>query len=83
MDGSGVGRGGCALMRPVSSQGRALPLVWRVRQCPKGHGPEALPIALVELVRNLIPEGTKVVCLGDGEFDGVKRQEAMHEAGWR
>jgi hypothetical protein len=82
MDGSGVGRGCCALMMHVISQGRALPLAWRVRQCPKGHCPEDLHIALVALVLELIPEGTKVVFLGDGEFDGIKRQETMHEAGW-
>src|SRR5439155_1126663 len=63
-------------------QGRALPLVWRVRQCPKGHCPADLHIALVELVLELIPEGTKVVFLGDGEFDGIQLQETMHEAGW-
>jgi hypothetical protein len=82
MDGSGVGRGCCALMMPVSYQGRALPLAWRVRQCPKGHFPEDLHIAVVELVRELSPEGTKVVCLGDGEVDGRKLQETMNEAGW-
>jgi Transposase DDE domain len=82
MDGSGVGRGCCALMMHVIYQGRALPLAWRVRQCPKGHFPEDLHIALVELVSHLIPAGTKVVLLGDGEFDGIKLQETMHEAGW-
>jgi len=82
MDGSGVGRGCCALMMHVIYKGRALPLAWRVRQCPKGHFPEDLHIALVELVSHLIPEGTKVVFLGDGEFDGIKLQETMHEAGW-
>src|SRR5438093_12982223 len=82
IDGSGVGRGCCALMMHGIYKGRALPLTWRVRQCPKGHCPEDLHIALVELVRELIPEGTKVVCLGDGEFDGIKLQETMHEAGW-
>jgi hypothetical protein len=82
MDGSGVGRGCCALMMHVIYQGRALPLAWRVRQCPKGHFPEDLHIAVVELVRGLIPEGTKVVFLGDGEFDGIKLQETMNEAGW-
>ena len=82
MDGSGGGRGCCALMRHVIDQGRALPLAWRVRQCPKGHFPEDLHIALVELVSTLIPAGTKVVCLGEGEFDGITRQETMHEAGW-
>jgi Transposase DDE domain len=82
MDGSGVGRGCCALMIHVIYQGRALPLAWRVRQCPKGHFPEDLHIALVELVSTLIPEGTTVVCLGDGEFDGIQLQETMNEAGW-
>jgi hypothetical protein len=37
---------------------------------------------VVELVRELIPAGTQGVFLGDGEFDGIKLQETMHEAGW-
>src|SRR6516225_4736528 len=82
MDGSGVGRGCCALMMHVLYKGRALPLAWRVRQCPKGHFPEDLHIALVELVLELIPAGTKVVFLGDGEFDGTALQATLHEAGW-
>ena len=82
MDGSGVGRGCCALMMHVIYKGRALPLTWRVRQCPKGHCPEDLHIALVELVRTLIPEGTQVVFLGDGAFDGITLPETMKEAGW-
>src|SRR5712691_10638544 len=68
MDGSVVGRGCMALMLHVVYKGRALPLAWRVRQSPKGHCPEALHIEVVELMRQLIPEGTKVVFLGDGEF---------------
>ena len=82
MDGSGVGRGCCALMIHVIYKGRALPLAWVVRQCPKGHAPEALHIELVELVRELIPEGSKVVFLGDGEFDGTELQATLNEAGW-
>jgi len=82
MDGSGVGRGCSALMIHVIYKGRALPLAWVVRQCPKGHAPEALHIELVELVSTLIPEGTKVVFLGDGEFDGTDLQKTMNDAGW-
>src|SRR6476660_4052358 len=82
MDGSVVGRGCAALMLHVVYKGRALPLVWRVRQAPKGHFPEDLHIALVELVCEVIPEGTKVVFLGDGEFDGTALQATLHEAGW-
>ena len=50
MDGSVVGRGCLALMLHVVYKGRALPLAWRVRQSPKGHCPEDLHIAVVELI---------------------------------
>jgi hypothetical protein len=82
MDGSVVGRGCTALMIHVIYKGRALPLAWRVRQGPKGHFPEELHIALVELIRACLPEGTQVVLLGDGEFDGTTLQKTLNEAGW-
>lgn len=82
MDGSGIGRGCCALMIHVVYHGRALPLAWVVRQCPKGHAPESLHMELVELVSDLIPEGTQVVFLGDGEFDGTDLQDTMNNVGW-
>jgi Transposase DDE domain len=82
MDGSGVGRGCTALMIHVVYKGRALPLAWRVRQAPKGHFPEELHIALVELISGLIPAGTPVVLLGDGEFDGTRLQQRLQQAGW-
>ena len=82
MDGSGVGRGCTALMIHVIYKGRALPLAWRVRQGPKGHFPEALHIAVVELISTVVPEGAKVVLLGDGEFDGTALQATLNEAGW-
>jgi hypothetical protein len=82
MDGSGVGRGGTALMIHGVYKGRALPLAWRVRHAPKGHFPEALPIALVELISGLIPAGAQVVLLGDGECDGTRLQHTLQQAGW-
>jgi hypothetical protein len=82
MDGSVGGCGCTALMLHVVYKGRALPLAWRVRQGPKGHFPEELHIALVELVRACLPEGTQVVFLGDGEFDGTTLQATLNEAGW-
>jgi len=82
MDGSVAGRGCMALMIHVVYQGRALPLAWRVRQGPKGHFPEDLPIALVEVVSGLIPEGAQVVLLGDGAFDGTRLQQTVQDAGW-
>src|SRR5205823_13417233 len=82
MDGSGVGRGCTALMIHVVYKGRALPLAWRVRQAPKGHFPEELHNALVELIRGLIPAGGQVVLLGDGAFDGTRLQHTLQQAGW-
>ena len=82
MDGSGVGRGCPALMIHVVYTGRALPRAWRVRQAPKGHFPAELPIALVALISGLIPAGTQVVVLGDGECDGARLQQTLQQAGW-
>ena len=82
MDGSGVGRGCTALMIHVVYKGRALPLAWRVRHAPKGHFPEELHNALVELIRGLIPAGGQVVLLGDGAFDGTRLQHTLQQAGW-
>jgi len=82
MDGRVVGRGCTALMIHVIDKGRALPLAWRVRQGPKGPFPEALHLAVVERIRTVIPEGAKVVLLGDGEFEGTALQATLNEAGW-
>ena len=41
-----------------------------------------LPIAVVEVLREVVPAGAKVVFLGDGEFDGTALQATLHEAGW-
>jgi hypothetical protein len=81
-EGSVVGRGCVALMIHVLYKGRALPLAWRVRQGPKGHFPEALHIAVVELISEVVPEGATVVFLGDGEFDGTALQTTLNEVGW-
>src|SRR5262249_1060595 len=82
MDSSIVGRGCLALMLHVVYKGRALPLAWRVRHSPKGHCPEELHIAMVELMSAVIPEGAPVVFLGDGECDGTALQDTLSELGW-
>ena len=53
-----------------------------MRKTPKGHFPEELHIALVELISGLIPAGTQVVLLGDGEFDGTRLQQTLQAVGW-
>jgi len=82
MDGSVVGRGCLALMLHVVYKGRALPLAWRVRHAPKGHCPEELHSAMVELPSTVLPERAQVVFLGDGEFDGTALQATLSNMGW-
>jgi hypothetical protein len=53
-----------------------------VRRGPKGPLPEDLHIAVVALMREVIPEGATVVFLGDGECDGTALQATLHEGGW-
>jgi hypothetical protein len=82
MDGRGGGRGCTALLIHVVSQGRALPLAWRVRHAPKGPFPADLPIAWVERISGRLPAGTPVVWLGDGACDGARLQQTLPQAGW-
>ncbi len=83
IDGSEVGRGCLALMVSVIYKGRALPLGWIVVKGSKGHFPEETHIALVEQVAELVPEGTDVIFLGDGEFDGIALQQTVDDYGWQ
>ena len=82
IDGSVVGRGCVALMMHIVYKGRALPLVWQVRKGKKGHFPEAMHLALVEQLYDLIPTGARVVLLGDGEFDGTQLQQTVQDYHW-
>ncbi len=82
MDGSVVGRGCLARMCHGVYKGRALPLAWRVRHRPTGHGPATRHIALVALRRTVIPAGARVVFLGDGAFDGTALQDTLSKWGW-
>ncbi len=82
IDGSGVGRGCVTLMVSIVYQGRALPLMWVVRSGKKGHFPEALHVELIGRVAELIPVGSDVVCLGDGEFDGTGWLAQLEQLNW-
>ncbi|MBF0620788.1 MAG: IS4 family transposase [Magnetococcales bacterium] len=82
IDGSSVGRGNIALMANVIFKGRALPITWIVLKGKKGHLPEELHLRLMEQIQALIPSDTRVVILGDGEFDGVRLLETVSMMGW-
>jgi hypothetical protein len=83
MDGSPVGRGCRTLMLSVVFKNRALPLTWLVAEGNKGHFSEESHLILVEQVKEIIPEGTEIMFLGDGEFDGIDLQAKMESYGWK
>jgi hypothetical protein len=82
MDGSQVGQGGMALVLSVVYKGRALPLGWLVVKAKKGHLAEKYHIKLLKQVKPLIPEGSRVIFLGDGEFDGCRLLRRLDYYGW-
>ena len=82
IDGSTTGRGCVTLMVSVLYKGRSLPLLWVTRKGKKGHFPESMHIELIKAVKELIPIGADVVCLGDGEFDGAEWLNTLTGFGW-
>lgn len=83
IDGSILGNGCISLMVSVVFEGRALPVCWIVRKGKKGHFPEQMHVDLLKTLHQIVPEGVKVVILGDGEFDGCKVQKLCNDDfGW-
>ena len=82
IDGSVVGRGCMTLMVAVVYRNRALPIAWMVAKRRKGHFSEQIHLELIAQVQQLVPEGARVVLLGDGEFDGVDLQALVNQWKW-
>jgi hypothetical protein len=82
MDGSVVGRGCMTLMLSLVYKQRALPIAWIVAKRRNGHFPERIHIELITKVQRLVPDGARVVVLGDGELDGVDLQALVKGSGW-
>ena len=82
IDGSQIGAGAMALVISVVYRGRALPIGWLVVKAKKGHLAQALHIRLLKQVRPLVPAGSRVVFLGDGEFDGCRLLRRLAYYGW-
>jgi hypothetical protein len=83
LDGSAMGRQCVALVASVVYAGRALPVAWLVVKGKKGHLPQERHLELLEMVRKLVGGASRVVVLGDGEFDGTRLLEKITSLGWR
>jgi len=75
LDGSTVGRGCMTIMVCVVYRQRALPLAWLVYKGKKGHTTAKRHIEVLEKVVPLIPDGARVVLLGDAEYDTTAMQQ--------
>jgi hypothetical protein len=82
MDASETGRNCLTLMVSVIYKKRAIPIAWLVVPGKKGHLSEEKHMALLEQVITLIPVGSDVIFLGDGEFDGNNLQARIDQSGW-
>jgi hypothetical protein len=82
VDGTVVGRGCVALYVGVVYRKKVLPIAWTVVAQKKGHLPEAIHIDLMMKVQAMVPDGAKVILLGDGEFDGINLQAVIDHWQW-
>lgn len=83
IDGSEVGRNCISLMLSAYYRKRAVPIACIVRQGKKGHFPEQMHIDLVASAAYLIPNGCRIVFLGDGEFSGTKLIGTLQRLDWQ
>jgi len=86
IDGTTSGRGCVTLMISLIYHKRAIPLAWLTVKAKKGHLPEDIHLKLLAQFHAILPEEyadtARIVFLGDGEFDGIRLQAAIAEAGW-
>lgn len=83
IDGSVIGRGCQVLMLSVLWKGKAIPILWKVVQSPKGHFAESDHVALITSLEVILSSLPKVRCvvLGDGEYDGSDWVEKLKRMG--
>lgn len=87
IDGSQMGNNHVALVVSLVWGNRSIPICWLVRKGKKGHFPEEMHLDVLreaaKVLGSILPPKTKVVLLGDGEFDGVELQKLCRkELGW-
>jgi hypothetical protein len=82
IDGSEVGQGCTALMISLVVGKRAIPVVWLVRKCKKGHLPASMHLELFTRLHQILDGYEHVVVLGDGEFDNHQVIEACEDWNW-
>lgn len=70
IDSTKIGGACICLMVSVYYKSRAVPLAWVVYKGKKGHSSQQTQLDLFKTVQALLPPGSSVILVGDGEFDG-------------
>jgi hypothetical protein len=83
IDGSEVGQECITLMISLIYRKRVLPITWLVVKGRKGHLSEAIHLDLLAQLQAILPDNSRMVFLGDGEFDGIALQTALQTQNWR
>lgn len=84
IDGSVVGRGCQTLMISVLWKKKALPIIWKTIEAPKGHFPQSDHLLLLKLLGSILSQLPNVRCvmLGDGEYDGAEWIQELKKMGF-
>src|SRR5215211_3961974 len=82
VDGSKIGSEHRLLMVGLAYRRRAIPIAWSWVRSEKGHSSSYKQRALLGYVRRLIPDGARVLVVGDSEFGAMETLEQLEEWGW-
>jgi len=82
IDGTKVGGGHRLLMVAVAYRRRSLPIAWTWLKGQRGHSLATTQCALFAYIRTLLPEGARVLVVGDSEFGSVELMRHLDQWGW-
>jgi hypothetical protein len=82
VDGTKVSFGHQLLMVAVAYRRRAIPLAWTWVPSPKGHSSAYKQRALLAYVRGLMPNGARVLVVGDSEFGAIEVLKQLDRWKW-
>lgn len=82
VDGTKVGFAHQLLMVSLAYRRRSVPIAWTWVKYVRGHSSGYKQVALLSYIRQLIPEGARVILVGDTEFGSVKVLKTLDNWSW-
>ncbi len=82
LDSTKIGFGYQLLLVSLAFRRRAVPIAWCWLKGPKGHSSAATQVALLQQVKDWLPEGVPVVLVGDTEFEAGEVIQKAEKWDW-